>query len=147
MGHRLFQARNGELLERVAASLGELGALYEGADERQSALDEAVAGGGLVLAISERKAYWEGKEIPADWSRHQSGWRFLKALVEKGRYGIPVEPRDVYGVVAVAFSTLPTVLSRLKRIVPPSLWKRIVPSREPKGGYRLNLERERIFLH
>lgn len=143
MDHRL-RSCHGELLERLAVSLGELQQLYADGDPQQNAVDEAVASGGLVLVRSLQHVYWQGKRIEVSWNRYHAHWRFLLALAEKGRRAAVVEDRDLYEN-AVGHSTLATRLSRLKRLVPATLWKQILPSKDPRG-YRLNLERPRIHL-
>jgi hypothetical protein len=143
MGHRL-QSCHGELLERLAASLGGLKELYADSDARQSAIEEAAAAGGLVVVRPGQHVYWEGRLLAVAWSRYHALWRLLVALAEKGQRGAAVTDRDLYDH-ATALSTLATTLSRLRKLVPASLWKHVVPSKDPRG-YRLQLDRHHIHL-
>jgi hypothetical protein len=143
MGHRL-RSCHGELLERLAASLAELKTLYADGDGQQSAIEEATAAGGLVVLRSRQHVYWEGNLLAVNWSRYHALWRLLVALAEQGRRGGVVEHRHLYDH-ATALSTFPTTVSRLRERVPASLWKHIVPSRDPRG-YRLQLDRRQIHL-
>jgi hypothetical protein len=97
-----------------------------------------------VVVRSAQKVYWAGALVGVDWSRADAVWRFLVALAEKGRRGAVVEARDLYDR-PVGNSTLGNLLSRLKKMVSAGLWKHIRPSRDPHG-YRLELDRHRVFL-
>ena len=97
-----------------------------------------------MLVRSAERVYWQGEAIPVVWTHYPVLWRFLRALVTKGRRGAAVEVRDLYDR-PVAASTLGTVLMRFKKLVPPSLWRHVVPSQDPRG-YRLDLERQRLHL-
>jgi hypothetical protein len=143
MGHRL-KSCHGELLERLAASLAELKKLYADTDAQQSAIEEATTAGGLVVVRSRQHVYWEGSLLAVEWSRYHAIWRLLVALVEKGQRGAAVENGDLYDH-ATALSTLATTLLRFRKLVPASLWKHIVPSKDPRG-YRLQLDRQHIHL-
>ena len=143
MGQRLH-ACHGELLERLAASLAGLKKLYADTDARQSAIEEATTAGGLVVVRSRQHVYWEGSLLAVDWRRYHALWRLLVALAEKGQLGGVVADRDLYDH-ATALSTLATTLSRLRKLVPASLWKHMVPSKDPRG-YRLQLDRQHIHL-
>jgi hypothetical protein len=144
MGHRLLQACQGELLERLAASLGELRRRYPNDEDGQDARERAIAAGGLVLIGQPPQAYWEGKLIPVEWTRYPALWRFLSQLAEKGRRGSLVEAKHLYGDGS-APSALGTVFGRLKKKVPVSLWRLITPG-APKQTYELKLDRDRIHL-
>jgi hypothetical protein len=143
MRHRLRSCHR-ELLERLAASLSCLKTLYADADQQLSAIEEAIARGGLVVVRDSQQVYWEGKPLDVKWNRYPKRWDFLVAVAEKGRRGSVVEDRDLYDY-APARSTLATMLTRLRQLVPASLWKHIEPSTDPKG-YRLDLDRQHIHL-
>jgi hypothetical protein len=144
IGYRLLQRCDGELLERVAGALGELRRLYAGCDRRTGAVDEAVATGGLVLVRESQEVFWQGRRIAVAWGRCPSQWRFLSAVVAKGQRGAAVAERDLYED-AMSASTVGNVFARLKQQLPPTLWGRIVPSRDPRG-YRLTLDRHQIHV-
>jgi len=128
----------------LAVSLSELQGLYGETDAQQSAVEEAIARGNLVVVRSSQQVYWEGSLLEVQWTNYRAIWPFLQKLVEKGRHGGTVEQRDLFSQV-VAESTLATTMMRLKKLVPASLWKHIVPSRDPRG-YRLDIDRQRIYL-
>ncbi|MGE3806359.1 MAG: hypothetical protein AB7K24_16950 [Gemmataceae bacterium] len=144
MKRRLLHDCHGELFERLAGSLSVLRGLYTRVDEQQTALDEAVASGGLVVLRSQRAVYWEAERIDVNWTAHHALWRFLLALVEKGQHAAAVEGRDLHDDT-VGTSTLATTFYRLKKLVPATLWRSIQSNKDPKG-YRLTLNREDIFL-
>lgn len=144
MGHRLIMSCDPELLERLVVSLSQLPGLYAGVDAPQSAREEAIARGGLVLVRSEQHVFWQGSLINVQWTNYRALWPFLQQLVEKGRRGATVEQRDLYQH-SVAESTLGTSLMRLKKLLPASLWKHIVATKDPRG-YRLDIDRQHIHL-
>lgn len=144
MGYRLLHSCDGELLERFAVSLGELKNLYADGDEQQSALEEAIATGGLVIVRPTQEVFWEGKQIRINWKKHQAVWRFFRVLAEHRKANRIVTEADLYEKI-VSRSTLPTTFSRLKKLVPASCWKHIEPTRDPHG-YRLELDRKGIHL-
>jgi hypothetical protein len=129
----------------VAAALGQVPQLYGDALPNQSALDEAVAKGGLVLREEPPTLYWKGRVHGANWLKHRMPWQFLWRLAEKAKRGHSFEDRDLYGDRLVSFSTFPTVFNRLKKLVPPTLFKEIVPGEMPRT-YRLRLDPGQIYL-
>jgi hypothetical protein len=145
--HRFMNGRNGEMADRIAAALGDLRRLYEEAPLRQSALEEAIGSGGLVLVAEPAAAYWEGQCIVADWGKYPSRWRMLNELACKARLAGAVEERDLYAA-AMSESILATTLGRLKALLPASLHKLVVPGTS-RRSYRLVLEPQRIhfFAH
>lgn len=143
MSHRLFQTCQRELFERLAASLHVLRGLYADVDESQSTLEEAIASGALVIVRSAQAVYWEGQRIEVSWTKHQALWRFLLALAEKGRMNAAIDWSDLHAE-PVGDSTVANTFSRLKKVMPVTLWKRIHPSM-PRA-YRLDLDSQRIIL-
>lgn len=142
---RITSDRSVELTDRIAAALTQVASLYDECQPGQSALEEAVATGGLVLRDNPPTLYWEGEKQPADWASHRKPWQFIKALAKKARLQAAVDDRDVYGDEAKSNSTLATLFSRLKPLVPASLWREIKKGTE-KRTYRLCIEPRRIFL-
>jgi hypothetical protein len=139
--HRLTHSRNAEMPERVATALGNLRQLYEGETPQSAAIEEAIASEGLVVIEDPPKVFWQGAAIEAEWEKHPSCWKLLFALASKGG---SVGACDVFDKM-VAVSTLPVTINRLRRYLPASLHKRIVPGAVP-GSYRLDLERRRISI-
>ena len=142
--HRFTNARNPELTERVAAALGDLRRLYVNEPPGQSALEEAVARGGLVLTMSPCAAYWAKKLLAINWANNDRPWKMLVALARKGRLGAAVEERDLCPAGA-SFSTMPNLCARLKKLLPAELRKQILPGDEPRS-YRLKLESAQIVV-
>jgi hypothetical protein len=142
--HRLTNVRSPELVERVAAALTTLGRLYAGEPPGQTALDEAIASGGLVLTENPPAAYWDGTQIPTNWSRHRKSWRRLLALARRARVGAAVEELDIYDEVP-AESAMPTLFARLRALVPASLHREIRPGSRPRS-YRLTLPSNRVHI-
>ncbi len=142
--HRFTNTRNPELTERVAAALGDLRRLYANESPGQSALEEAVARGGLVLTTSPRAAYWEGNLLAVNWAKNDRPWEMLLALARKGRLGAAVEERDLFTGGASPSAT-PTLFGRLKRLLPAELWKQIIPGIEIRS-YCLKLEPAQIVV-
>jgi hypothetical protein len=142
---RVLNQRIPATVERIAVALQDLQYLYPAASPEKSAVDEAVASGGLVLTESPRAVYWDTKPIPADWERFDQPWKLLWALASKAHLRAAVEVRDVYGVEPVTDSALSTLVGRLKKFLPPGLWKFIEPTRQ--RSYRLCLDRARVHLY
>jgi hypothetical protein len=145
MRHRWTHTRNVELAERTAAALHELPRLYADAAPGQSALEEAVAAGGLVVVRQPPAVYWQGELVAVEWGRYRRGWQFFRRLAEKARHGAVLEEKDVYADEPVSESALGTVFHRLKALLPASLWRHVHPSSDPRG-YRLELARDRLHV-
>ena len=142
--HRFTNARNPELPERVAAALGDLRRLYANEPPGQSALEEAVARGGLVLTTSPWAAYWARQLLVIDWAKNDRSWELLVALARKGRYGATVEDRDLFPDNASP-SAMPNLCARLKKLLPAELRKQILPGDAPRS-YSLKLESAQIVV-
>ncbi len=142
--HRFTNIRNPELTELVAAALSDLRRLYANEPSGQSALEEAVARGGLVLTTSPRAAYWEKEPLAIDWANNDRPWEMLLALARKGRLGAGVEERDLFPDDASP-SAMPTLFGRLKRLLPAELWKHIIPGIKLRS-YCLKLESAQIVV-
>ena len=130
--------RRYEMMNRIAAAVGDLRKLYEGGLPNQTAIDDAIAGGGLVLIKEPRAVYWNGKLVKREWNRYRRPWDLLWALATKRPKGASVTDIDVYDD-AVSRSTMSTTLGRLRRLLPGTLCKRIVPGEKPRS-YCLQLE-------
>jgi hypothetical protein len=132
--HHAQSLRNHVFFERVHSALGDLDLLYRGLPPEVSALEEAVAGGGLVLDEGP-SVFWEGTIIPAEWSRNGRPWDLLVRLVEAGPAG-EVEPVSMFPRSASG-TALPNLVNRLRNLLPASLRCRIRPV--GGGSYRLDL--------
>ena len=137
--HRVTNVRDVEMVERIAAAVGDLRRAHRDFPPGLPARDEAIASRGLVLLNQPRLVYWEAKRINVDWDRHNLPWKLLRALAVKAPLGAAVELRDVYGDRAVSESALTTLNGRLKELLPASLWKLIRPTGQ--RSYRLHLGR------
>jgi hypothetical protein len=142
--HRVSRSHNGELFERIAAAVDDLRELYEGEGPAQSAIDEAIDSGGLVINQETFEAFWEVKPVGDNWQRHKAPWKLLVALAKKALHRADVVERDLY-IEAQSESTMATVAGRLKSRLPASLWKLIVPGRTARS-YRLMLEPDKTHL-
>jgi hypothetical protein len=134
-----------ETLDRIAAALSDVKYLYRGSSPETSAIDAAIATGGLVLIEAEQEAYWERNRIDCDWRRHRKAWEMLWKLAANARIASPVNDIDLYGEPA-AFSTMANRWSRLKQLLPASLWNLVVPGRHERGQYKLTLPIHKIHL-
>ncbi|MBW3597267.1 MAG: hypothetical protein KY475_08335 [Planctomycetes bacterium] len=139
---RLRTFQGAHMLERAAASLGDLRRLYEEGRPDQSEIEESIASGGLVILESDHIAYWEGKQLTKEIVG--TSWKFLHALARKARHRAAVEERDVFDKV-VSDSAMSTAWGRLKKMLPAPLWSRVKLGAAPRT-YRLDLEPHRIFL-
>lgn len=137
--HRITHFRNGEMFDRIAAALGDLKRLYADDSPNQSALDEAIASGGLAIQRQSHSVYWERKQVNKDWARFRMPWRLLVALSEKAKLRGSVTESDLYADKTIAASTLGTNAERLRKLLPASLRKLIVPG-ATRRSYRLDLE-------
>jgi len=140
---RLTQRQSANMLDRAAAALSDLRHIFpEGS--RQTAIEEAIASGGLVIVQGRGEVYWEVNLVADQLGRIQ--WKFLLALASKARLRAAVGISDVYSSnKTTSDSALATVWGRLKLELPPSLWKLVNPG--PKARtYRLDLEPQRIHI-
>lgn len=140
---RIEHLHDTQVTDRIAQALGDLQRLYDTATPGQSLLDEAVAGGGLVLT-DPPAAYWAGEAIECDWSRHSQCWKLLQKLAIRARLAAEVPEADLYSTSA-SLSTMANLASRLKALLPPGLRREIVPGLSPRS-YRLKLPSERIHI-
>lgn len=130
-------SRNVEFFDQVAIALRQLRKLYEGEPAHQSALDEAIAGNGLVIDEVSETAYWEGDRIVTSWSA--KSWTLLIALARASRSESSITDTDVYDPRDRSTGNpLPQLINRLKQKLPPSLKKSIEPGVQ-KGSYRLKV--------
>jgi hypothetical protein len=130
----------------IEVALRSLEKWSDGQDEFQSALEEAIATGGLVLQTNSRRVYWEGKLVEVDWMKNARQWEFLDALAQtRGRS--PVYPAAVYGNVdgTKGFDALKVIKCKLVSKLPVSLASKIkaIPR---ENCYRLDLTSDRVFL-
>lgn len=142
--HRLINARNPEMIDRIAAALGDLRLLYPNDSAQQSAIEEAVASGGLVLVNQGRQVYWETHCIDQAWQRHTMPWKLLWQLGSKALHAAAVKEQDL-DLPSGALSKLATTVNRLKNLLPLNLRQRIQPIRGERS-YCLRLEQHRIHL-
>lgn len=143
---RLTAQRGPEMADRVALAVEHLRHLFQSETPWQSALDESVAQGGLVLEdAAQRNVFWEGVRIEVDWTRHWRPWQLLVALTTKATRGAVVEEKDLYTLRASG-SAMANLKSRLSNLLPASLRRLIVPSRISQRSYSLVLPVERICI-
>ncbi len=139
---RLTQWQNAQMLDRIATSLGDLRYLFpEGST--LSAVEEAVASGGLVIEERTQVVHWETQQIAERF--WPVPWKFLLALARCARSQSAAGLSDVYGNKVVSDSAISTTFGRLKHALPPTLWKLVKPGKEPRT-YRLHLEPHRIHI-
>jgi hypothetical protein len=142
--HRLTHEQNPEVSERIALALGDLRHLYAGGTPGQSQREEAIVTGALVIVGEARQVFWQGKAINANWGAYRVLWRLLERLARNARLQAPVGERDLYPESG-ALSKMATTLSRLRGVLPASLWKHIEPVRG-KRAYRLHLPPNQVYL-
>jgi len=136
--------RDLSILDRIAAALNTLHNLYQGLDPTASAVDEAIASGGLVMIEKTRKVYWECEEIGQSWGIHRKPWELLLILAQRTRLGASVDQSDLYPE-PVSDSTMQNRPRRLKELLPPTLARLIVPGHE-RVTYRLELSPDKVHL-
>ena len=135
----------GELHDRIACAVREMGRLYRGSDPNVSELDAAIASGGLVIHKESQAAWWEG--IKLDLGSGKKNWEFLAALARQSQLGCDVKEADLYprATDSLADSTMANRWNRLGKQLPGTLAQRIHPGTLPRT-YRLDLDRSRIFV-
>jgi len=131
-------------LDRIAAALRSLVGLYQDLDPTISAIDEAIADGGLVMVKSTRKVYWEQQEIDQSWRTSRMPWEMLWLLVQRTLCSMSVDCYDLYNK-SVSDSTIHNRASRLRQLLPPTLARLVVPGNEPLT-YRLDLTSDKFQL-
>lgn len=139
---RFTQFQNAEMMDRIAAALADLRKLYESDGLQQSAIDEAIATGGLVIVEHSGVVYWEGQKISGAWQGVL--WRFLIALARKACFSADVDQRDIYPEVK-SLNIMSRNWERLQVRLPPSLCHLVEPGTQPHT-YRLNLDPSRIHV-
>jgi hypothetical protein len=134
---------NAHMFERIAASLGSLRQLYGDTGPDRSAIEEAIAAGGLVIDELRHEAFWQTERL--DKQPTKSAWILLVALARKAQRRMATEERDVWGDEAVSLSAMSTAWGRLKNCLPSSLWRQVQPGEE-RATYRLSLDAHRIHI-
>ena len=81
--YRVLGLHNAEVFDRIATALGELKHLYQGEGPDQTAIEEAIATGGLVILKASGKVYWEKQPIRERLVGPQ--WKMLDALARKAQ--------------------------------------------------------------
>jgi hypothetical protein len=142
--HRVTHTRHPEMIERIAATLGQLRHLHADGLAEQAVREEAIASGGLVLLEGARAVYWEAQPVEVPWRRFPVLWKLLWQLAAKAILGAAVKEHHVYSESG-ARSKLPTVVNRLTNLLPPSLM-RLIHSVHGERSYRLHLESNRIHF-
>jgi hypothetical protein len=138
--HFLISGSDYVLVQRIAKALDEARDLYQDTPPDQSAIEEAIATRGLILVEHTREAFWEGEQVMVDWNKHRASWEMLWKLVTRARSGQYILPKHLYpDDPGKPPSTMASRSARLKRLLPASLLKRIVPGPEP-SSYRLQLD-------
>lgn len=143
--HRITNFQNGEMFDRIAAALGDLRRLYGDELPNQSAIDEAIAEGGLVVCAAKMEAFWAGKKIDGRWNRFKKPWELLTHLARRGGSGSDVTVSDLYGDKLVSDNALGSLVDRLKKLLPPSLRKWVIPGMSSKT-YRLEIPDNRLHF-
>ena len=128
--------------DRIATALEDVKHLYRESSPEQASMDVAIANGVLVLVQSSRTAYWQTKEIQADWHTHAKPWELLLTLAKKSFTRTPVGERDLY-LDGVARSTLPNRWRHLKALLPATLAVKVKPSSK---AYLLDLSRNQVQI-
>jgi hypothetical protein len=143
----LTNQRNTELYDAVAVSLDQLKMLYQNEPANQSALEEAIATGNLVIHEKARKVYWELKIIDSEWHKHPKMWALLIALARATRLEQSVNDQAVYGDPdePKTSGALTQLVSRLKRVLPASL-RDHVAAVQSTNSYRLSLDNNRVHF-
>jgi hypothetical protein len=143
--HRVMSQHDVAFTDRVAAGITQVAALYVDSGPEQSAFEEAVSSGALVLRANPQGLFWEGKEQHIEWSANRAAWEFLCMLARKASRGAAVGEGELYGDAVVSPSTMANRCNRLKQVIPASLRKHIRPGGSPRT-YRLYLEPRQVFL-
>lgn len=130
-----------QFFERIAQVLHDLRRLPAVADPAQSEVEEAVAGGGLVLIGSNHLAFWQTALFSEPLTK--GDWKMLHALAEKARLESQITITDIFGHAVVTESAMSSAWGRLKRKLPPSFSKLVKPGNKP-ATYRLELDARRI---
>lgn len=143
----LTDQRNTEFYDSVAVSLAQLKLLYQNEPANQSALEEAIATGSLVIDQVAKTVYWESRLIDYDWHRNAKPWTLLIVLARATRRQQSVTDQDVYGDSDEPKTpgALTQLVSRLKRELPVSL-RELISAGHSTQSYRLTLSRNRVHL-
>jgi hypothetical protein len=137
-----------ELLDRIAVGLNDLKSVYDDQLPTRSAIDEAVATGGLVIDEGACTVYWKGVRIQPskDWKSQRRQWTILCQLAKKAKAGTEISAADIYDDI-VSASTLSTAVNRLRELLSSQLdLEKLIVSGSKPGTYRLDLPRGHVFI-
>lgn len=107
-----------------------------------TALEEAIATGGLVINQRAGTAFWRGQEIEG---LTPAPYRFLVALGRAARQHRAMGARDISDEEVVSDSVMSTRWNRLKNRLPTELRSLVIPGTD-RGTYRMTLPADQIHL-
>lgn len=110
-----------------------------------TALEEAIATGGLVLDVDSRRVYWQRREVEGKWAKTPRQWELLVLLAESrgARY---VSINNVYKVPR-SKSSFANLKKELCIALPEDLRLRITPvSADGRPAYKLDLSPAKIHV-
>jgi hypothetical protein len=142
--HSIEHSRDLETADRIAGALHDARLIYRDTDPEESAIDDAIATGNLVLLEARREVYWQKERIDVDWNKHKRPWEFLWKLALNARYVKPVKDWDLY-LDAAKRSTMANRWKRLKDLLPKTLARHVYPGEE-RATYVLKLPNRRAHL-
>ena len=131
-------------LDRIATALNSLHNIYQNLDPTVSAIDEAIATGGLVMIEKTQQAFWEGNKAGESWSSHRKPWELIWHLAKGTRLATSVDQSDLYDNI-VSDSTMHNRARRLRDLLPATLARLIVSGNKP-ATYRLDLPPDKVHL-
>jgi hypothetical protein len=85
----------------------------EAPDDSTTALEQAIATGGLILTEFPRQAWWRGKLIELDWVKQNRKWSFLFELARQSKVGVALDRLKIDADGSLAKSYLTKLKSTL----------------------------------
>ncbi len=125
----------------LAAALGELKLLFPEGSER-TAIEEAIASGGLVINENDHTVYWKGERIIEKMKGRE--WQLLISLAKKAMQHAAAGVTDVFNE-PVQDTAMSTTWGRLKPKLPATLRKLVNPGLD-RGTYFLDLEPNEVTI-
>ena len=142
--HRMRGHQAKELFDRIAVALADVnGWLVQLKHSGTAAIEQAIAGGGLVLILGKQEAYFAEKTFD-ELTRGE--FSLLKALAKKAPRRQPVNRHDIRSENEdITDSALSSAWGRLKRKSPREFKGLVVPGNDT-ATYVLTLEGHKIHI-
>jgi hypothetical protein len=141
--HRIEARKEFGVAEQIAAALIDVEPIYREEMDPQLMIMEKVESHSLVLVsgVGRRDVYWQKELLAVDWEAQNGPWQLLSTLADRAN---SKQGTDETYLRDSMRGSLKDFRSRLKKVLPPDLNKRIRPA--GRQTYRLDLDPTQVCV-